>query len=153
MSAWTRCSGRTSPPAVQARWRTWHTRCGSNASSCSWRITGISSGCLPTRYGSRRRCGMPGHCGKKKTGGGQNYRLLPLPGDHGYNENQVKSWIMGIAKHRESYFGRVRRPAYGKRGIRQAHLDRPGAGTDISRAVLPNNGGEQPFLLPPAAKG
>ena len=50
-------------------------------------------------------------------------------------------------------FGRVRRPAYGKRGIRQAHLDRPGAGTDISRAVLPNNGGEQPFLLPPAAKG
>ncbi|RGJ89550.1 hypothetical protein DXD46_06655 [Phocaeicola vulgatus] len=59
---------------------------------------------------------------------------------------------MGIAKHRESYFGRVRRPACGKRGIRQAHLDRPGDGTDISRAVLPNNG-EQPFLLPPATKG
>lgn len=96
---------------------------------------------------------MPGHCGKKKTGGGQNYRLLPLPGDHGYDENQVKSWIMGIAKHRESYFGRVRRPACGKRGIRQAHLDRTGAGTDISRAVLPNNGGEQPFLCMPAAKG
>lgn len=74
---------------VQARWRTWRTRCGSNASSCSWRITGISSEYLPTRYGSRRRSGMPGHCEKKKTGGGQNYRLLPLPGDHGYNENQV----------------------------------------------------------------
>lgn len=41
----------------------------------------------------------------------------------------------------------------GKRGIRQAHLDRTGAGTDISRAVLPNNGGEQPFLCMPAAKG
>ena len=49
--------------------RTWHTRCGSNASSCSWRITGISSGCLPTRYGSRRRCGMPGHSGKRKPEG------------------------------------------------------------------------------------
>lgn len=65
--------------AVQARWRTWRTRCGSNASSSSWRITGISSGCLPTRYGSRRRGGIPGHSGKRETGGGQNYSL-PVPG-------------------------------------------------------------------------
>ena len=50
-----------------------------NASSSSWRITGISSGYLPTRYGSRRRGGIPGHSGKRKTGGGQNYSL-PVPG-------------------------------------------------------------------------
>ena len=50
-----------------------------NASSSSWRITGISSGYLPTRYGSRRRGGIPGHSRKRKTGGGQNYSL-PVPG-------------------------------------------------------------------------
>ena len=66
-------------PVVQVRWRTWRTRCGSNASSSSWRITGISSGYLPTRYGSRRRGGIPGHSRKRKTGGGQNYSL-PVPG-------------------------------------------------------------------------
>ncbi|WP_220445699.1 hypothetical protein, partial [Phocaeicola vulgatus] len=60
---------------------------------------------------------------------------------------------MGIAKHRESYFGRVRRPAYGKRGIRQAHLDRPGAGTDISRAVLPNNGGGTALSVAASGEG
>ena len=49
------------------------------AARSSWRITGISSGYLPTRYGSRRRGGIPGHSRKRKTGGGQNYSL-PVPG-------------------------------------------------------------------------
>ena len=93
MSAWIRCSGRTSQPAVPARWRTWRTRCGSNASSSSWRITVISSGCLPTRSGSRRRGGIPGDCGKRKAGEGQSYRHLPLPGDH-EDENKVKLLVI-----------------------------------------------------------
>ena len=85
--------GRTSQPAVPARWRTWRTRCGSNASSSSWRITVISSGCLPTRSGSRRRGGIPGDCGKRKAGEGQSYRHLPLPGDH-EDENKVKLLVI-----------------------------------------------------------
>lgn len=70
---------------VQVRWRTWRTRCGSNASSSSWRITGISSGYSPTRSGSRRRSGTFGHCGKGKTGEELNCKVLLILG--GYNEN------------------------------------------------------------------